>query len=88
MKKRKMKKYIPKHTLYCGNCPWRKYIKTIEYNKATYCPNSKECQEECWTTPSTSCNVRVYKCEYMGYTDYKEESLLWDGCKECGVSED
>jgi hypothetical protein len=85
-----MKKYIPKNTLYCGNCPWRRYIKTIYYNKnERNCPYD-ECENSniCWTSAQTSCRVRVYKCEYLNYTDWEEESLLWDGCKECGISEE
>lgn len=88
MKKRAMKKYIPKNTLYCHNCKWRKYIKTITFNKdIKNCPHNNTCDsnDKCWTTPSTSCYVRVFKCEYMQYTDWNEESLLWDGCKECGI---
>jgi len=29
MKKRAMKKYIPKNTMYCGNCKWRHFLGTI-----------------------------------------------------------
>ena len=29
MKKRAMKKYIPKNTVYCGNCKWRHFLGTI-----------------------------------------------------------
>lgn len=87
MKKRAMKKWIPKGTPYCNNCKWHKYIKTIKYHRDTYCPHAKECEEKCWTTFNTSCHVNVYRCEYLKYTDWNEDSLLWDGCKECGVSE-
>lgn len=88
MKKRTMKKYIPKHTMYCKDCRWLKHIKTMNYHRATYCPCSDTCEKECWTTTNTCCKVRVYKCEHLGYIDETEESLLWDGCKECNVSLD
>lgn len=89
MKKRAMKKWIPKG-IYCHgdgtkknpNCKWRKYIKTVKLNKAN-CPSSSTCKEECWTKPNNSCQERVYRCEYLKYTDYHEDSLLWDACKEC-----
>lgn len=89
MKKRAMKKWIPKNTPYCDGCKWHKYIKTIEYNHhERNCPNDNECEyrDKCWTTESTSCQVKVYRCEYLGYTDCNEDSLLWDGVKECGIS--
>lgn len=80
-----MKKYIPKHTLYCRNCPWRKYITTIILNKSN-CEYANECDLECQTSPESSCHIIVYRCEYLGFTDWKQETLLWDGVKECGVS--
>lgn len=91
MKKRAMKKWIPKETLYCYGknkcCPWRKYITTIKRNK-TNCEHADTCNEECWATSRNSCRDIVYRCEYLGYTDYKQDSLLWDACKECGVKDD
>ena len=44
-----------------------------------------ECEGKCWTNEQTRCYTEVWRCEYMGYTDYDQDSLLWDGCKECGV---
>lgn len=101
MKKRAMKKWIPKDTIYCWNCKWRKYIKTRFLHKnptssinhvlfspkvsIEKCEYADECKDECWTNGQTSCYVEVWRCEYMGYTDYNQDSLLWDGCKECGV---
>jgi hypothetical protein len=85
-----MKKWIPKNTSYCGDCRWRKYIKTIYYNKdKNNCPHSSNCKNSniCWTTLQTSCKIIVFRCEYLNYTDWNEESLLWDGCKECGIQE-
>jgi hypothetical protein len=99
MKKRAMKKWIPKNTPYCYTykhdkeipCPWRKYIKTIYYNKdERNCPYNDTCEsnDKCWIDYRYSCKVRVYRCEYLGYTDYEEDSLLWDACKECKVGDD
>jgi len=86
MKKRAMKKWIPKDTSYCGRCKWHKYITTIKLDRNTNCKYL--CEEECWTTPQTCCRNTVYRCEYLNYTDWNQSSLLWDGCKECGVKED
>jgi len=93
MKKRAMKKYIPKNTLYCYTykkgkgipCPWRRYIKTINLDKSS-CEHADTCKDMCWSSFETSCRIKVYECKYLGYIDYKEDSLLWDACKECRVS--
>lgn len=71
MKKRAMKKWIPKG-MYCyGNgthsCKWRKCITTTKSNSPY--------------------KHLVYKCEYMNYIDWEQDSLLWDSCKECGVKD-
>ena len=91
MKKRAMKKWIPKRTQYCYNdkveCKWRKYIKTIKYHRDTKCSYSDTCNEECWTKGNNSCQIKVYRCEFLNYTDWNEDSLIWDKCKECGQSE-
>ena len=99
MKKRAMKKWIPKNTIYCDGCKWRKYIKTRFLHKnpeelkvhglknvvVERCKYADECEGKCWTNEQTRCYTEVWRCEYMGYTDYDQDSLLWDGCKECGV---
>lgn len=99
MKKRAMKKWIPKNTIYCCNCKWRRYIKTKILHKnpdelkainfphvvIEKCEFADECNRDCWTTEQTRCRNEVWRCEYMGYTDYNQDSLLWDGYKECGV---
>lgn len=82
MKKRAMKKYIPRGC-YCDGCKWWHYIKTIKLNKDNS-DQAEGCKEECWTTLSNSCRVRVIKCDFMNYIDYNEDTLLWDGVKECG----
>jgi hypothetical protein len=89
LKKRAMKKWIPKG-MYChsnGGCKWWKYIKTIKLHRDINCEHKNTCKEECWTTPKNSCQVKVCRCEYMGYTDWNEESLLWDKVKECGIKD-
>ena len=100
MTKEEMKLQIPKGTPYCymidtegkyHGCPWRKHIDTIYYNlDEINCPHNLTCNSKdiCWQTPRTSCKIEVYRCEYLGYTDYEEESLLWDAVKECGEFED
>lgn len=87
MKKRQMKKWIPKDTIYCLDCKWRKFLGTKKLHRNTGCESAHSCNAKCWTTPDTKCRYRIYRCEYMGYTDETEESLLWDGCKECGEHE-
>ena len=94
MKKRAMKKWIPKGmychgngTKKCPNCKWRKQIATIKKDKSN-CEYANVCSEDCWTKPNNSCYHLVYKCEYMKYIDWTQESLLWDACKECGVKDD
>ena len=87
------KSLIPKG-VYCydenGMCPYHKYIDTIsEYeNNGNNCQHRKDCDEVCGTTPNNSCKTYVYKCEYMNYTDYEQESLLWDQVKECGENDE
>lgn len=76
MKKRAMKKYIPKNTDYCRDCRNLKYLK-MTYDKMiiTNKDNPKEYIEK-------DVKVPVYICRYTGSTtDY--DSLLFDGCKTC-----
>ena len=89
MKKRAMKKWIPKG-MYCYSgehkCKWRKYYKTIKLDKSN-CKNAYDCDEICWSKPENSCKIIIYGCKYMNYIDYAGESFLWDQCKECGVKD-
>ena len=71
MKKRAMKKWIPKGTHYCyentnmfKKCKWLSFNKNKNYQANGY-------------------------CKYIGLGDWEEYGtiLLWDECKECGVSE-
>jgi len=93
LKKRAMKKYIPKDTMYCyqrlsppkyengklvtlkiKQCPWRTYYGT-RHVSGEY--KGKHYEED----------IPVFGCKYLGYVDYDQESLLWDGCKECSEKE-
>lgn len=90
MKKRVMKKYIPKG-IYCydenGTCKWMKRIGYRKIHRIN-CEFANECEEKCWESYDTQCQLFVYRCEYLKYTDFEEESLLWDFCKECNVKRD
>ena len=85
----KDEKLIP-NGIYCYGCPYYKYIETIQLfkNNGEICPSRNECKEECGTTDSTSCTIKIIRCEYMDYTDYTEDTLLWDMVKECGVNDE
>lgn len=69
MKRRAMKKWIPKETCYCyghkktGKCKWLKFNKKVDYQQSGY-------------------------CEYLKAGDWYKDGtmLLWDECKECGIS--
>lgn len=87
MKKRAMKKWIPKNTSYCNNCKWRHYLTTIKVDESN-CEYQETCKHKpCWSNSSNSCNVVVHKCDFLNFIDWHQESLLWDGCKECGVKD-
>lgn len=91
MKKRSMKKWIPKG-MYCHGdgskkrpyCKWLRYLGTVKRDKSN-CKYSKDCNEKCWSTSEASCDNHIYRCDYLKYTDFNQDSLLWDECKECGV---
>lgn len=94
MKKRAMKKWIPKNTIYCKDCKWRRFLGTFKCHMNP--PNEKgwvKCNvssgcvpTDCWDGDEiTKCRLHIYRCDYLGYTDAEQRSLLWDGCKECGV---
>lgn len=99
LSKDEMKKLIPKG-IYCdsGNerCPWFQHIEDRKIHaqppskEYALCEVSSECGENCWTTLETSCRQyqSVARCEYMDFTDWDEETLLWDGVKECGENDD
>lgn len=88
MKKRTMKKWIPKETSYCGSCKWRKYIGIKEHYKGScYFRETCKVKDKCGIEPQYMCQNTVWKCKYLNYTDYNQTSLLWDGCKECGIKD-
>lgn len=72
MKKRAMKKYIPKDTLYC-------YKNTKK---------GKKCCKWLSTNKNKSEQLSGY-CKYLKSGDWHKDgtTLLWDQCKECGVSD-
>lgn len=77
MKKRQMKKWIPKDTDYCydnsGLCKWYQYLGQRNYK---YTENGEEKIEI----------VPVKGCMYLGLNDFDSDDLLilHDQCKECG----
>ena len=91
MKKRAMKKWIPRG-VYCHGtgtkkypyCKWRKYIGIKKINN-TNCEYANTCEE---SESDCDCSHSIYKCEYMNYIDFEQNSLLWDACKECGVKDE
>lgn len=73
MKKRAMKKWIPKKTCYCYNVDKygnRKNCKWLRFNE------NKVHQDNGY-------------CMFLKTGDWFKEGtmLLWDGCKECGISD-
>lgn len=75
MKRRAMKKWIPKSTIYCY-----KY----DSNKELF----ETCKW--WVRNPNKPNQCNGYCRYLKQGDWEFEyaSLLWDKCKECNVSED
>lgn len=80
MKKRAMKKYIPKG-YFCSKCPYRRYFKT-KLNRSN-CDLSKICSMKCWTSDTTKCMNEVWICKYLGFIDKSRRTELWDGFKIC-----
>lgn len=92
MKKRAMKKWIPKNTMYCYKiirrnsdgsfkiipCPWFKYLRTVQDSIA-----QKQTNGDIKLVPTKR---RVYICRYTGITT-EEDCCLYDDCKVCGVKE-
>lgn len=88
MKKRAMKKWIPKG-FYCydknGMCKWRKWIGIKRHTKEE-CDNMFG-EGECASVNCEECDTSIFKCEYLGLIDEEADTLLWDACKECGEKE-
>lgn len=74
MKKRAMKKWIPKDTVYC----YKFISKTDNIEMCKWWANNPNKPEQC-----------SGYCKYLKQGDWECEglSLLWDKCKECNVSE-
>lgn len=76
MKKRAMKKYIPKNTLYCYS---------VKYT------NGKRIIIPCkwWSKNKNKNKQENGYCSYLKVGDWQEKGtcLLWDQCKECSISE-
>lgn len=95
MKKRAMKKYIP-NGVYCHDpydvhktCPWWKSYKVQRRHRnppsAEYiaCDFAKGCDLDC---DKYNCHDNlIVGCKYLGMLDKKQDTLLWDQCKECNV---
>jgi len=89
MKKRSMKKWIPKDTCYCYDsitnkaCKWWNKIGIKQYDESN-CEHYNECE----TRKCKDCSCIIVYCKYLNYIDDKEDSLLWDMVKECGLKDD
>ena len=87
MKKRAMKKWIPKG-MYCYEsnyeCKWHKCVGVKKTNHSN-CRYNNDCKV---SSSYCDCSHLIYKCEYMNYIDFEQNSLLWDACKECGVKDE
>ena len=97
MKKRSMKKWIPKG-MYCDNCKWHSYKKNLPYQENRYCKylNKSDYQlNEEYNKQEIKMLVNDVNAEYYDKeTTIEKEfdlhfpiSLLWDGCKECGIKD-
>ena len=84
MKKRAMKKWIPKGS-HCydskGGCKWLRSLGYIEHNRFN-CEYASTCDNKV-----CNCKTIIMRCDYLGITDENEDTLLWDACKECCVKE-
>lgn len=101
-KKRILNKYIPKGIYCHGNdlknvCPfWNCRLATIKDLNNIYIKNNGIINNEKMTleqaieymqnTEESEFFTNVCECKKIGYTEYCQESLLWDQCKECGAN--
>ena len=70
MKKRAMKKWIPKDTDYCGSCKWRRYIKTIFWHARPLTTQLSPPEEGCeWTQCDISKECESNQRCWMGATE-------------------
>lgn len=90
MKKRAMKKYIPKDTVYCYHMAG--VLKDKKGNtrgiKTNTCRWRKflgmRTVEGEYNGEHYKEKIPVYQCKYLGIIDNDMDTLLWDSCKECG----
>lgn len=93
MKKRAMKKWIPRNTDYCyakikfNKCgmPYRsEYCKNLIFDHICHdvilVPKEKDSNEMI----EKPCTWIVYRCKYTGITTL-EDASLYDDCKCCGI---
>lgn len=71
--------------IYCDGCPYWHFIRVREIYKESNCQWKDDCKELCGLDNSHKCKCNVIKCDYLDFIDSDEKTLLWDGCKECGV---
>lgn len=78
MKKRAMKKWIPKNPCYCYNIIGKDVDGSAKINICKWHRVDKK-----------HYNQENGYCIYLGKGDWQESgtSLLWDKCKECGIKD-
>lgn len=64
------------------------HFKDADYPIFTEKCEYDNCSHDCWSEECYQCKERIVRCNYLNYTDKNEDTLLWDGCKECGVHSD
>ena len=80
MKKRAMKKWIPRNTRYCGNCKWRSLSSKLPAYENGFCKYLEKSDYQL---------NEIYNKDSVDIFPYIDlhfpTSLLWDGCKECDI---
>ena len=68
------RKFIPKHSYYCNNCPF--------YYEIEIPVEERENHVGIVAVGQTA----IGGCNFLNETDYDlEDCMLWDGVKECGI---
>lgn len=52
------------------------------------CDNAEICEKKCWSSAATNCLYNPTRCELLDFDDPREDTLLWDQCKICGIGEE
>jgi len=68
-------KIIPKHTLYCCDCPYYQFIKIP----------TEELDQHVGIVAVGQTGIGYCKFIELSDDDMDGWGLLWDGCKECGI---